>query len=70
MSSDFLLADIGGTNVRFAVLRGDGRIERHEAWLTALYPDIGSAVRAYVELTACRRRSDQAHQLHVVDFDD
>lgn len=54
MSSDFLLADIGGTNVRFAVLRGDGRVEGHEAWLTALYPDIGSAVRAYAELTGLR----------------
>jgi glucokinase len=51
MSSDFLLADIGGTNVRFAVLRGDGRIEGHEAWLTALYPDFGAAVKAYAELT-------------------
>lgn len=47
MSTDVLLADIGGTNVRFAVLRGDGRIEAREAWLTALYPDFGSAVRAY-----------------------
>jgi glucokinase len=54
MSSDFLLADIGGTNVRFAVLRGDGRIEGHEAWLTALYPDFGSAVKAYAELTGLR----------------
>jgi glucokinase len=51
MSEAFLLADIGGTNVRFAVLRGDGRIERHEAWLTALYPDFGAAVRAYAEAT-------------------
>lgn len=49
MSSDVLLADIGGTNVRFAVLRTDGRIEAREAWLTSLYPDIGSAVRAYAE---------------------
>lgn len=54
MSGDFLLADIGGTNVRFAVLRGDGRIEGHEAWLTALYPDFGAAVRAYAEVTGLR----------------
>lgn len=45
-----LLADIGGTNVRFATLTGDGRIEAVEAWLTALYPDIGSAVAAYAEV--------------------
>lgn len=50
MSSDVLLADIGGTNVRFAVLRDDGRIEAQEAWLTALYPDFGAAVRAYAAL--------------------
>lgn len=46
-----LLADIGGTNVRFATLTDDGRIEAIESWLTALYPDIGAAVRAYAELT-------------------
>lgn len=50
MSSDILLADIGGTNVRFATLRG-GRIEAVEAWLTALYPDIGEAVKAYAAAT-------------------
>lgn len=54
MSGDFLLADIGGTNVRFAVLRGDGRIEAHEAWLTALYPDFGSAVKTYADLVGLR----------------
>lgn len=54
MSGDVLLADIGGTNVRFAVLRADGRIEGREAWLTALYPDFGSAVKAYAELTGLR----------------
>jgi len=54
MSGDMLLADIGGTNVRFAALRGDGRIEGHEAWLTALYPDFGAAVKAYAELTGLR----------------
>jgi glucokinase len=46
-----LLADIGGTNVRFATLTGDGRIEAVEAWLTAIYPDIGAAVVAYAETT-------------------
>jgi glucokinase len=54
MSGDFLLADIGGTNVRFAVLRGDGRIDGHEAWLTALYPDFGAAVRAYADLVGLK----------------
>lgn len=50
-SRDALLADIGGTNVRFATLGEDGRIRSVESWLTALYPDIGSAVRAYAEAT-------------------
>lgn len=50
-SRDALLADIGGTNVRFATLGGDGQIRAVESWLTALYPDFGSAVRAYAETT-------------------
>ncbi len=46
-----LLADIGGTNVRFATLTQDGRIENVEIWLTALYPGITAAVKAYAEVT-------------------
>lgn len=46
-----LLVDIGGTNVRFATLKPDGRIESVEAWLTALYPDVTAAVKAYAQLT-------------------
>ena len=34
-----LLADIGGTYVRFATLHADGRIDAIETWLTSLYPD-------------------------------
>jgi len=49
-----LLADIGGTNVRFATLTGGGRIESIESWLTALYPDVGSAVQAYAEATGAK----------------
>lgn len=51
MTAEALLADIGGTNVRLATLTADGRITNVESWLTALYPDFGSAVRAYAELT-------------------
>jgi glucokinase len=46
-----ILADIGGTNIRFATLNGGGKIGALEAWLTALYPDFQSAIRAYLELT-------------------
>ena len=53
-SEDALLADVGGTNVRFATLKADGCIAAVEAWLTALYPDFGSAVRAYAEATDLR----------------
>lgn len=53
MRGDVLLADIGGTNVRFAVLR-EGRIEAPEAWLTALYPDFGAAVRAYAGIAGLK----------------
>ena len=49
-----LLADIGGTNVRFATLREDGRIDGFESWLTALYPNISEAVRAYADVTGAR----------------
>jgi glucokinase len=45
-----LLADIGGTNVRFATLAPDGKIGAIEAWLTALYPDFATAVKAYAEV--------------------
>jgi glucokinase len=45
-----LLADIGGTNVRFATLMPDGKIGAVEAWLTALYPDFATAVRTYADV--------------------
>jgi glucokinase len=46
-----ILADIGGTNIRFATLNGGGKTGAVEAWLTALYPDFAAAFRAYVALT-------------------
>lgn len=55
-----LLADIGGTNVRFATLTDDGQIDAVEAWLTALYPDIGAAVAAYAEATGLKLPVDVA----------
>lgn len=50
MKRSGLLADIGGTNVRFATLTPDGKIGAAEAWLTALYPDFATAVRTYAEI--------------------
>ncbi len=49
-----LLGDIGGTNVRFATLHADGRIDGIESWLTAIYPNFAEAVRAYAEATGAR----------------
>ena len=45
-----VLADIGGTNVRFATLKADGTIVNREAWLTSLYPDFASALKSYAEI--------------------
>jgi glucokinase len=55
-----LLADIGGTNVRFATLHDNGRIGGVESWLTALYPNFAEAVKAYAEATGARLPFDAA----------
>jgi glucokinase len=49
-----LLADIGGTNVRFATIGDDGKVGRVESWLTALYPDFETAVRNYADLAGLK----------------
>jgi glucokinase len=43
-----LLADIGGTNARFAIERGPGRIEDSATLACADYPSLVDAVRAYL----------------------
>ena len=50
-----ILADIGGTNIRFATLNGGGKVGAVEAWLTALYPDFQTALKSYLELTGAPR---------------
>lgn len=50
-----LLADIGGTNARFAwQARPAGALENAITLPCAAYPDIASAVRAYLQSTARR----------------
>ncbi len=44
-----LLADIGGTNARFAVLGEDGEIAHFETLACGDYPDLASAAAAYLE---------------------
>jgi glucokinase len=45
-----LLADIGGTNARFALELGPGRIAHIEVLACAAYPTLGDAMRAYLAL--------------------
>lgn len=44
-----LLADIGGTNARFALETGPGNIDRIDVLACDAYPTLGDAVRAYLE---------------------
>ena len=54
MSTPRLIADIGGTNARFALL--DGRVWRDEQVLAcADYPDIVSAIEHYLESVSANR---------------
>lgn len=45
--SQVILADIGGTNIRFATLSPDGTIAARESWLTSLYNGFKDALDAY-----------------------
>lgn len=45
--SSWLLADIGGTNVRFAIQHADGRQSDERVFQCADYPDVIAAIRAY-----------------------
>jgi glucokinase len=47
-----LLADIGGTNARFALETGPGRVEAIEVLACAAYPTLADATRAYLALPA------------------
>lgn len=48
-SAPKLLADIGGTNARFAVLGEDGEVAHFETLACGDYPDLASAAAAYLE---------------------
>jgi glucokinase len=54
-----LLADIGGTNARFALQRGPGRIEEVATLACADHATLGDAVRAYMR--AIRRTRELRH---------
>jgi glucokinase len=47
-----LLADIGGTNARFALEPGPGQVELVEVLACSAYPTLADAMRAYLDLPA------------------
>ena len=47
-----LLADVGGTNARFALETGPGRVEAIDVLSCAAYPTLADATRAYLALPA------------------
>lgn len=47
-----LLADVGGTNARFALEIGPGQVERIEVLACAAYATLADAIRAYLALPA------------------
>jgi glucokinase len=49
-----LLADIGGTNARFALQTGDARFEAIEVLACSAYPTLGDAIDAYLVGAAAR----------------
>jgi hypothetical protein len=51
-ASPRLLADIGGTNARFALELGPGRVAHIEVLACAAYPTLADAMRAYLALPA------------------
>lgn len=49
-----LLADIGGTNARFALQLGDGRIVEQRVLACADFPGIEEAIRSYLAAVSCK----------------
>jgi glucokinase len=49
MTEKILVADIGGTHARFALTDAGGRPKEAVAWLTSLYPDPSSALKAFLD---------------------
>jgi glucokinase len=47
-----LVGDIGATNARFSLVAPDGSIEEPVVFASGLYPDIGDAIREFLEMRA------------------
>lgn len=48
MHDMYLVADVGGTNIRFAMMHNSGALEDTASFVCADYPDLASAIRAYL----------------------
>ena len=46
--------DIGGTNIRLAVVRDDGGLAEHRSMLCADFPSFEAAITAYADATAIK----------------
>ncbi len=55
-----LVADIGGTNARFALLNECGMPAQVQVFACADYPDVESAIRAYMASARCSRLAEAA----------
>jgi glucokinase len=55
-----LVGDVGGTNARFAVIDGEGRVRNLHIYPAASYPSLGAIIADYLERTLGRKRPPRA----------
>jgi glucokinase len=55
-----LVGDVGGTNARFALLDGEGRVRNLHIYPAANYASLGDIIADYLERTVGRRRPPRA----------
>ncbi|MBT5456706.1 MAG: glucokinase [Rhodospirillaceae bacterium] len=60
MTGISLVADVGGTNVRFALVRDGEALEDAASLVCADYPDLASAIRAYLSSLSLAQRPSRA----------
>lgn len=55
-----LVGDVGGTNARFALLDGEGRVRNLHVYPAANYPSLDAVIADYLERTVGRKRPPRA----------
>jgi glucokinase len=55
-----LVGDVGGTNVRFALIDGEGRVRNLHIYPAASYSSLGDIIADYLERTVGRKRPPRA----------